>query len=255
MMEMTKPQRFIDISFGLTSGWWKLTDADVRPDYLLLDREGWLRFLNEAGFAAPAAAPALGSSGFDLSLQTLVVAGAPALASEGSELPAGHRSWLILADAGGAGVALADLIAAKGGTTTVVTAGGGFRQSGPGRYEIDPARPQDLARLVHESPVGGWDGVVHLWSLDPPADSLMATQAHRTGSALALTQALLGRRAPPRLWLVTRGAQAPVGEAPDPTQAPLWGLGRVIALEHPELRCTMVDLDPSPSPPMALRRC
>ncbi len=28
-------------------------------------------------------------------------------------------------------------------------------------------------------------------------------------------------------------------------QAPLWGLGKVIALEHPELSCTRIDLDPA----------
>ena len=31
----------------------------------------------------------------------------------------------------------------------------------------------------------------------------------------------------------------------DAFQAPLWGLGSVIALEHPELNCTRIDLDPS----------
>ena len=51
----------------------------------------------------------------------------------------------------------------------------------------------------------------------------------------------------PRLWLVTRGAQPvqhPGGEIAL-AQAPLWGLGRVIALERPELRATLVDLDPT----------
>src|SRR5262249_42582271 len=28
-------------------------------------------------------------------------------------------------------------------------------------------------------------------------------------------------------------------------QAPLWGLGKAVALEHPELRCTRIDLDPT----------
>jgi NADPH:quinone reductase-like Zn-dependent oxidoreductase/NADP-dependent 3-hydroxy acid dehydrogenase YdfG/acyl carrier protein len=41
----------------------------------------------------------------------------------------------------------------------------------------------------------------------------------------------------PRLYLVTRGAN----EA-SPTQALLWGLGRVAASEQPALRCTLVDL-------------
>ena len=51
----------------------------------------------------------------------------------------------------------------------------------------------------------------------------------------------------PRLWLVTRNAQ-PADAQPrslDVSQAPLWGLGRSIALERPELRCTQIDLDGS----------
>ncbi len=51
---------------------------------------------------------------------------------------------------------------------------------------------------------------------------------------------------PPRLWLVTRGAQA-AGDRPLPlclAQSPVWGMGRVIAVEHPALACTRIDLDP-----------
>jgi myxalamid-type polyketide synthase MxaB len=49
-----------------------------------------------------------------------------------------------------------------------------------------------------------------------------------------------------QVWLVTRGAQA-VGETPGALnleQAPVWGLGRAIAVERPELRCRCLDLDP-----------
>src|SRR5439155_21711480 len=51
---------------------------------------------------------------------------------------------------------------------------------------------------------------------------------------------------PPRLWLVTRGAQA-TGDRSLPislAQAPVWGVARVIAAELPALACTCVDLDP-----------
>jgi len=41
-----------------------------------------------------------------------------------------------------------------------------------------------------------------------------------------------------------RGAQATdVVATPSIVQAPLWGLGKTIALEHPELNCAMIDLD------------
>jgi polyketide synthase 12/myxalamid-type polyketide synthase MxaB len=95
---------------------------------------------------------------------------------------------------------------------------------------------------------------VHLWSLDAPppdlltADALELAQEQACGSVLSLVQAVVADAgtAPPRLWLVTRGAQpvaSPHGLAP--AQAPLWGLGKVIALEHPELRCVRLDLDPA----------
>src|SRR5690606_14960514 len=68
------------------------------------------------------------------------------------------------------------------------------------------------------------------------------------GSALYLLQALVGSGVaqPPGLWLVTRGARRVGSESLPPAvvQAPLWGLGKVIAIEHPELHCMRVDLDP-----------
>ena len=52
---------------------------------------------------------------------------------------------------------------------------------------------------------------------------------------------------PPRLWLCTRGAQKvdAADKRLSPVGATVWGLGKVIALEHPELRCTRIDLSPN----------
>ena len=72
--------------------------------------------------------------------------------------------------------------------------------------------------------------------------------------ALALIQALARHPWPGQpagLWLVTRGACPLPGEIPDLAQAPLWGLGRSAMLEHPELDCRLVDLEPG-SPPATL---
>ncbi|MFE7539304.1 SDR family NAD(P)-dependent oxidoreductase [Streptomyces platensis] len=66
--------------------------------------------------------------------------------------------------------------------------------------------------------------------------------------ALATVQGLAAwqGRSVPKLWLVTSGAQ-PVGEEPaeaDVAHGALWGFGRVVALEHPELWGGLVDLAP-----------
>src|SRR2546428_3292669 len=93
--------------------------------------------------------------------------------------------------------------------------------------------------------------VVHLGSLDArgelDADAIEAALVCGCDSVLHTVQTLggLGFRDVPRLWLVTRGAQAAGAGEVAVAQAPLLGLGRVIALEHAELRCVRIDLDPA----------
>jgi acyl transferase domain-containing protein/acyl-CoA synthetase (AMP-forming)/AMP-acid ligase II len=55
----------------------------------------------------------------------------------------------------------------------------------------------------------------------------------------------------PRLWIATRGAVATPGVPCVPAQAPAWGLGRVIAMERPEVWGGQVDLDPRLDDPAA----
>nr|WP_276603741.1 beta-ketoacyl reductase [Nannocystis pusilla] len=95
-------------------------------------------------------------------------------------------------------------------------------------------------------------GLVHLGALGPdsvaPLDPAALDAAQRRGYGLGLhaVQALarLAWRDPPRLWFVTQHLAAlPDAAAIDPTHAPLWGLGRTVPFEHPELRCKRVDID------------
>src|SRR5262249_40078304 len=49
--------RMLDLSFGLTEGWWRFEDASLRPDYALLSTEGWKSALASVGFHASIALP------------------------------------------------------------------------------------------------------------------------------------------------------------------------------------------------------
>jgi len=142
--------------------------------------------------------------------------------------------WLILADHAGVGAALAGRLSAQGARCTLWDGSGALKTAVAGRE---------------------WAGVVHLCGLDaPPAGVLNAallSGAQRTvcGNALETVQALAASGFPraPRLWLVTRGAQAVSNgrESVEVVQAMLWGMAQGIAEEHPEWRCTCVDLDPA----------
>jgi amino acid adenylation domain-containing protein len=50
LVESTAARRWVDIVFGLTEGWWRFSDRELRPDHPLLSREAWSRLLQESGF-------------------------------------------------------------------------------------------------------------------------------------------------------------------------------------------------------------
>jgi phthiocerol/phenolphthiocerol synthesis type-I polyketide synthase C len=177
-------------------------------------------------------------------------------------------SWLIFADSGGVGQALAERLRALGETCFVVFPRERYDNSGQEHFWIDPTSPADLQQLLRDTLTPDnppCRGVIHLWSLEaaePTEDttlaSLQAAQTLGSGNVLLLVQALSdksgsyggipsGGQVMPelhRLWLVTRGAQAIEAGSVSVAQSPLWGLGRVIALEHPELHCVCIDLEP-----------
>nr|AYM54555.1 hypothetical protein [Racemicystis crocea] len=166
-------------------------------------------------------------------------------------------AWLVFTDRGGVGASLQGLLSAEGQRCVRVFSGALYARLEPELFRIDPARPEDYRRLLDEAfaPEERCLGAVHLFSLD--ATPLSATTPESLDEDLLrgsigaayLAQALVrqGWRDVPRLFLISRGAQS-VGASQPPVsvaQAPLWGLGKTIALEHPELKCTRIDLDPS----------
>jgi SAM-dependent methyltransferase/acyl carrier protein len=57
LIEGTGPQRLLDLVFGLTEGWWRFADHDLRPRYPLIGRERWAELLRAESFADVAFLP------------------------------------------------------------------------------------------------------------------------------------------------------------------------------------------------------
>src|SRR6476661_666374 len=169
----------------------------------------------------------------------------------------GARRWLLLSD-DEVGPALCRHLEAAGDECVVVLAGDSYEKVTAAQYRINPAQPEDYRQLLAQIAAddgASCDGIVHLWAAErwsPDGATLAIVQgARRRGcdSALHLVHALadVSRAPAPRLWVVTVGTQ-PVGESVESlsiAHAPLWGLAGVIGTEHPELRCTRVDLGAS----------
>jgi acyl transferase domain-containing protein len=158
------------------------------------------------------------------------------------------QAWLIFADARGMGELLAVHLRQQGANVTLLYPGDSYGGMADQQVQIRPGHAEDYHQLVARLPAQS--GVIHLWSLDTPpfvpgTDPLQAT-AHGCNTVLHLVQALAQQQTPiAGLWLVTQDTQA-VQQADQLTgvlQSPLWGMGKVIALEHPELHCVQIDLD------------
>ena len=164
---------------------------------------------------------------------------------------AGHglkRHWLIFADTGGLAEQLTEQLNKQGDSWHLVHAADRYQVLDPHSSTIDPASKNDY-RLLLET-VGTFDNVLHLWSLEAATGDnvsitdLQAATDRGARSVLYLSQALADLPKPSSLWLVTRNTQAVTinDKVTGLAQAPLWGLGKTIAVEYQDLWGGMVDL-------------
>ncbi|MCP3097313.1 SDR family NAD(P)-dependent oxidoreductase [Myxococcus sp. K15C18031901] len=167
--------------------------------------------------------------------------------------PRAEGCWLIFGTRTGTGAALAALLEARGEPHWLVVPGEDSVVEGPNVRSIRPRNPEHYSRLLQD--VGPVRAVVHLWGADVASASevtlsdVEVAQSRGVYSALYLLQALVKSSSMrgTRLWLCTRGSQSVAGVTRgSPIQAPLWGFGRVLALEHPDAWGGLVDLDPNP---------
>ncbi|NES41137.1 type I polyketide synthase, partial [Moorena sp. SIO2C4] len=255
LLEVTTAQRWLDLVFGLLEGWWKFNDYELRPDYPLLSRDQWQKVLRETDFTEVVTMPEVEGMAETLSGQTVIVAQSSQTKLE--QTNDGSKSWLILADKEGIGKQLARQLNSVGEVCTLVFAGEKYQQIAPAEFTINPNNLEDFEEVIET--VAGKSpslyGVVQCWTTEAGvgqtvnSEELGSLSKLGCGTTLSLVQALVkaGLSIVPRLWLVTSGAQAvssnhPV--IPGVAQSSVWGMGKVISLEHPELNCTRIDLDP-----------
>ncbi|MFM2061665.1 MAG: hypothetical protein RLZZ507_1335 [Cyanobacteriota bacterium] len=160
-------------------------------------------------------------------------------------------NWLIFA-ADEPTQELKTVLEAQNQNCVIVTPGSSYNQLDKQHYQLNPTNAQEFKQLIKEllTTQNKLVGVVHLWSINTSTEELETAQELGCASVLHLVQAMgSDPRSVVPLWLVTQETQN-VEENQQQVkvqQAPLWGLGRVIALEHPELKCRRVDVDQTQS--------
>jgi acyl transferase domain-containing protein/acyl carrier protein len=169
-------------------------------------------------------------------------------------------TWLLFADRRGVAEHLQQELQLHGQHCLIVYPGPEFQASTPDAFLVNPDCPDHFKQLfahLQSATLPPCRAVVHLWSLADTATaettiaSLEKDHLRLCAGLLHLTQALAEHdEMKPRVWLVTENAQPAESTQPALSlqPAPLLGMARVIANEHPQWRCSRVDLSAASVP-------
>ncbi len=158
--------------------------------------------------------------------------------------------WIIFADRDGLGEQIARNLHKQNQSYTVVYPQTESIEFTKNTLQIDYRNLEDFNKVIGlETEI---QGIIYLWSTDDCSKPKLAIedingyQQRNCTSILNLIQALFIKGINAPIWLVTRGAQDVENSnltAASINAGSLWGLGKVIASEHPEYYGGIIDLE------------
>ena len=171
LLEGTRPHLWVEVTFGLTEGWWRFADAALRPFHPLLTAKRWVELLREVGFSDAAAVPetvtdaAVGHQAILLAREPLATRRAAEAGTTRAE-----GTWLIFGEEAGLGRALADRVREGGERALHVTRGQKCAETGVDEWTVDPSDAGHFRHVTamarHLVAADADLRVVHLWGLD-----------------------------------------------------------------------------------------
>lgn len=178
---------------------------------------------------------------------------------ETAKQPLKAGTWLVFCDAaeqGSLSQKCTERLTELGGRAIQVYTGQEYRKNSTDKFVVNPNDPDHFKHLLADVLNGelGLQGIAYLWGLSSAetdkltSERLSRAQSMHLGGVLHLVQALVKiewqAAGVPALWIVTKNTQPVSGDhLTGLAQATLWGMGRVLAFEHPELWGGLVDLD------------
>jgi microcystin synthetase protein McyG len=240
LLELTHQSKWIDLIFGVTQGWWRFSDYNLRSNHPIITDSNWRFILRESGFSQVEFVSPDRRIGSPLFQQSIIVAQNTGKVSNLSQ------NWLIFTDRepekNNLPLAIQEQLSKNYGSCTIIYQGEESTQLSEFEYCLNAHQPEQLKAWFdgERSP----NNIIYLLNTnnkEQPETCLL----NRCNYLLNLLQAINKIPNSPKLFLVTEGGQPFELKQPSfVTQSPLWALGRVIALENPELWGGMIDLDP-----------
>ncbi len=238
LLEGTLPLRWVDLIFGLTEGWWRFQDHELRPHHPLIAVEQWQRLLQTTGFKTTIALQPDTYPNQETAFQSILIANTPANISNTNSInPFKREIWLILQEEPVNQLSLG------------LTLSSHLEKLQHSAQLISTSELTDFVSILTQT---SFDRIIDLRSLTNSrhleSDTLPNRVQHQCQELLKLIQAIIQTSSSPspQLAIVTQGAiTAGTVNRSGLIQSPLCGIEKVLRLEHPELNSCCLDLDPN----------
>jgi acyl transferase domain-containing protein/NADPH:quinone reductase-like Zn-dependent oxidoreductase/acyl carrier protein len=175
------------------------------------------------------------------------------------------QRWLVFVTKGAnaSSEAAAKSLEAAGAHVTRIFSGSQNRQDAENIHTVDVRSPDGFRAIVERTGKAlarsrdGLSGVVYGWPADAAASKNPMERASFRNAELQgaiglmhVVQAMAETKLKPRIWVMTKSALLPKPGQADPSElsgplanAPVVGMSRTVLTEHPDYRCTVLDLD------------
>ncbi|MGY2063249.1 hypothetical protein ACW9HQ_50865, partial [Nocardia gipuzkoensis] len=128
IVEETNPPHWVDLTFGMTDGWWRFADHDLRPHYPLMSEATWREFLPSAGFEQVRIFSDMTSP--EQTGCSVIAARTAQVDLEPHQPRIEPGAWVVLADADGVAESYLGLLGEAAAGSVTVTRGTSFEQTG-----------------------------------------------------------------------------------------------------------------------------
>ncbi|KPA15487.1 polyketide synthase family protein [Candidatus Magnetomorum sp. HK-1] len=159
------------------------------------------------------------------------------------------KKWLVFADNTTIGKSLSHLLNQQGHQNIIIKESNQFKKLDLNTYQINPLEKIDYESLLNDCISNQQlKGIIYLWGLNHHLNNNTSHTSHESkicASVSYLIQSLNTLADLPKLWLITRETQY-VGNDINSIQlsgSSIWGLGRIIELEHHNFHCTLIDIE------------
>ena len=162
------------------------------------------------------------------------------------------NSYLIFADSQGVSTKIAQKLEQLGNNCILVHKGEKYQSLGDRSWNINHLQPENIEQVFTEAEINAdnLQQIIYLWSLDNSnKEDLNQDCSSNCAGILHLVQTLFKQNINVPIWLVTQENQAINNSLKQNSIASnsLWGLGQVLALEHPEYFGGIIDVSDNPN--------